>query len=83
MVAVHTAGVPNEHSLLLNSVAVLTMGCTRVNGVLVVQAPAHGVALDDLITHGGCGLLGDVLLGLIENVCENEDLTEDRQSQTV
>ena len=66
MVAVDTAGVSDEHRLLLNSVTTLAMGGTWINGVLVVQAPAYGVAFDDLITHGGCGLLGDVLLGLIE-----------------
>lgn len=47
------AGVTNEDRLLLNTVAILSVLRTRVNGVLVVQTTANGVTLDNLVAHPG------------------------------
>lgn len=47
------ASVAHEDRLLLHHVPTLAMCGTRVNGVLVVEAPADRVAFDDLIAHVG------------------------------
>lgn len=47
------AGVTNEDRLLLNTVAILSVLRTRVNGVLVIQTTANSVTLDNLVAHPG------------------------------
>lgn len=53
VVGVDVAGVADEDRLLLDRVAILSVLRTWVNGVLVVQTTADGVALDDLVAHPG------------------------------
>ena len=49
------AGISNEDGPPLDAVAGLTKGRTPINGVLVVEASACRVELDELIAHaGGC-----------------------------
>lgn len=43
--------VTHEDGLLLNDMAALAMAGTGIDGVLVVEAPADGVAFDDLVAH--------------------------------
>jgi hypothetical protein len=50
---VHRAGVADHDLPLLNGVAALVGGRAGVHGVLVIDAPADGVYLDDLQTPGG------------------------------
>jgi hypothetical protein len=50
------AGVPNKYRPHLDAVAWSTVGRTPVNGVLVVEASACRVKLDQLVAHGGEGL---------------------------
>jgi hypothetical protein len=51
------AQVANEDSLLLHPVALLVCSGAHIDAVLVVEAAAHGVALDDAVTHCDCGCL--------------------------
>jgi hypothetical protein len=53
--AVACASVSHEDRLLLDNVTTLAMGGTRINGVLVIETSADGIALDDLIAHVGTG----------------------------
>lgn len=46
------AGVAHEHGALLHGVALGAVGGAHVDAVLVVEAPADGVALDDEVAHG-------------------------------
>lgn len=47
------AGKADHDLSLLNGVAALVGGRAGIHGVLVIYAPADGVYLDDLQTHGG------------------------------
>jgi len=53
--AVAGTGVANKDRLLLHHVAALAMRGTWIDGVLVVETPADGIAFDDLIAHAGGG----------------------------
>lgn len=46
------AGVANEDGSLLDGVALGAVGRAHVDAVLVVEAPADGVALNDEVAHG-------------------------------
>ena len=45
------AGVPHQHRLPLDAMAPIS--CTPVDSVLVVEAPADRVELNDLVAHLG------------------------------
>lgn len=47
--------MPDQHGLLLDFMAVLAVGGAGVDGVLVVDAFADGVAFDDSVAHSGGG----------------------------
>jgi hypothetical protein len=53
MAAVTSTSIADEYGLLLHSVPALAMGCARIDGVFVVEAPANRVTFDDLIAHIG------------------------------
>lgn len=46
-------GIAHENRLLLHNVIPLAVCLTWVDGVLKIEAAAGGVALDDLVAHGG------------------------------
>jgi hypothetical protein len=49
------AGVPDEDGLLLDGVAPGAVGGAHIDAVLVVEAAAGGIALDDDVAHGDGG----------------------------
>ena len=51
MAGVRWASISNENGLLLDKVAALTVCGAWINGMLVVEAFADRVALDDLEAH--------------------------------
>jgi hypothetical protein len=56
MAAVACTSVADEHCLLLDGVAALSVGGAWIDRVLVVETAARSVAFDDLIAHlGGDG----------------------------
>jgi hypothetical protein len=51
MATVIRTSVAHQNCLLLNGMTSLAVGGARVDGVFVVEAPARGVAFDDLVAH--------------------------------
>jgi hypothetical protein len=58
--AVNSTGIADKNSLFLYRVSALSMGSTRVDGMLVVEAPADCVTFHDLIAHVEAGRTGIV-----------------------
>jgi hypothetical protein len=72
------AGVPNEDGPLLHGVAMSAVGRAHVDAMLVVEAPAEGVALDDEVAHSETAECVDALGGgvLLVIVCQGRTTLE-------
>jgi hypothetical protein len=73
VVTVNSTGIADKNSLFLYRVSALSMGSTRVDGMLVVEAPADCVTFHDLITHVEAGRTGIVDSKMMYRQVQTED----------
>jgi hypothetical protein len=73
VVAVNSTGVADKNSLFLYRVSALSMGSTRIDGMLVVEAPADCVAFHNLVAHVEVGRTSIVDSKTMDRRVQTED----------